>query len=410
MTDGPENGARAPSGRIVAILSSLMAFASISTDLYLPALPTLVHALGGSQGSVELTLSGFLVGFSIGQLFWGPISDRYGRRRPILAGLLLFMIGSVGCALAGSVGQLIVWRVVQAAGACAGPVLGRAIARDLYGRDRSAQLLSTLMLVMGIAPLLGPLIGGQILGFGSWRLIFWFLVAVGAAVAGAVLLLPETLPVERRSTAPLGTVIGNYAVMVRSPRIMGYAVASGFYYAGIYAYLAGTPFAYISYYHVPASAYGLLFGVGIVGQMLLAVLNTFFVMRLGSDRMLSWGAMLVAFSGVWTGVASWSGVGGLPGLVVPLFFFISANGLFTANAVAGALAVEPEQAGATSAFVGAIQFGSGVFGSAVVGWLADGTPRPMGLVIAIVGLGSLLATMFTIRRNEAAGNRFGASG
>lgn len=390
--------------KTVVILSALMAFASISTDLYLPAMPTLGQSLGGRDGSVELTLSSFLIGFSLAQLFWGPIGDRCGRRAPILFGLVLFMIGSAGCALAGSVGQLIVWRIVQAAGACAGPVLARAMARDLYGRDRAAQLLSTLMLVMGIAPLLGPLIGGQVLLIGSWRLIFWLLVVLGIAIFAAVLGLPESLPRERRSTIGLGAVLRNYWLMAKSRMIMGYAIASGCYYGGIYAYLAGTPAAYISYYHVAPQAYGLLFGLGIVGQMLLNLLNTRFVVRMGSDYMLRWGATLVGVSGVWAGVAATTGIGGLWGLVLPLFFFLSANGLFVANAMAGALAVNPDRSGAISAFVGSIQFGSGIFGSALVGWFADGTPRPMGIVIAMLGTASFIVTLRTIRQRRGSGD------
>jgi DHA1 family bicyclomycin/chloramphenicol resistance-like MFS transporter len=360
-------------------------------------MPTLSRALGGTQGEVELTLSSFLVGFSIGQLFWGPIGDRFGRRVPVLAGLILFVIGSAGCALSGNIAQLIGWRVVQAVGACAGPVLARAMARDLYAGDQAAKLLSTLMLVMGVAPLLGPLIGGQVLAFGSWRLIFWLQVMLAAAIFVAVRLLPETLPIARRTGHGWGDVLGGYALMLRSPLVMGYAIASGCYYGGIYAYLAGTPFAYIDYYHVPAQAYGFLFAAGIAGQMLLNLVNTRYVVRLGSGRMLMAGAMLVGASGLWTGLAAVSGLGGLWGLALPLFFFISANGLFIANAVSGALGVYPERAGITSAFVGAIQFGSGIFGSALVGWFADGTPRPMGLVIAMLGIASLTVTLLTVR-------------
>lgn len=394
-----EAGTKPSFRKIVVILSALLAFASISTDIYLPAMPTLGHSLGGSEGSVELTLSSFLIGFSLGQLFWGPIGDRYGRRTPILFGLTLFMIGSAGCALAGSVEQLIIWRIIQAAGACAGPVLARAMARDLYGRDRAAQLLSTLMLVMGIAPLLGPLVGGQVLLVGSWRLIFWLLVIVGIAIFGAALLLPESLPRERRSNIGVRTILSNYWMMVKSRKVMGYAAASGCYYGGIYAYLAGTPAAYINYYHVAPQTYGFLFGLGIVGQMLLNLLNTRLVVRAGSDHMLRWGAALVGVSALWTGMAATTGTGGLWGLVVPLFFFLSANGLFVANAMAGALAVNPDRAGATSAFVGALQFGSGIVGSALVGWFADGTPGPMGLIIAALGTASFIVTFFATRRH-----------
>ncbi len=387
--------------KVVVVLSAMMAFASISTDIYLPALPTLKQAFAESSANVEWTLSGFLVGFSIGQLLWGPISDRYGRRLPMLAGIVLFIIGSIGCAEATTLWHLIGWRVIQAAGACAGPVIARAMARDLYGRDRAAQLLSTLMLVMGIAPLLGPLVGAQVLHVGSWRTLFWMLAVIGVVMIAAVWRLPESLPADRRSTTPIQAALAGYGVLLRNRTIMAYALASGFYYAGLYAYLAGTPFAYITYYKVPAEAYGLLLGLGIIGQMALNLINRRYVVQLGSERMFRWGATLVAVSGLWSGAAAWTGIGGLPGLVVPLFVFLSANGLFIANAVAGAMEAQPDRAGATSALVGSIQFGSGIFGSALVGWFADGTPRSMGAVIAVTGVCSVVAAQFVSRKTRS---------
>lgn len=156
-----------------------MSFASMSTDMYLPALPTIARLLHATSASIELTFSSFLVGFSAGQLLWGPISDRSGRRIPVAVGVALFVIGSAGCALSGTVWQLMGWRVVQAVGASAGPVLARAMVRDLYGREHSARVLSTLILIMGVAPLVGPLLGGQMLVYASWRGIFWSLVAFG---------------------------------------------------------------------------------------------------------------------------------------------------------------------------------------------------------------------------------------
>jgi len=158
--------------RMLATLSALMAFASISTDLYLPAMPTMDRSLGASTGMMEWTISGYLIGFSLGQLLWGPIGDRYGRRLPVAIGILLFVIGSAGCALSGTASQMIGWRVLQAVGACAGVVLSRAMVRDLYEGSRAAEMLSLLITIMAIAPLVGPLIGGQILEIAGWRAIF----------------------------------------------------------------------------------------------------------------------------------------------------------------------------------------------------------------------------------------------
>jgi DHA1 family bicyclomycin/chloramphenicol resistance-like MFS transporter len=374
--------------RVLAVLSALMGFASISTDLYLPAMPTMAGDLGASAGSMELTVSGFLIGFSLGQLLWGPIGDRYGRRLPIAIGILLFVFGSVGCAVATSAEAMVAWRILQAGGACAGVVLSRAMVRDLYAGNRAAQMLSTLITVMAIAPLLGPIVGGQILAYAGWRAIFWTLVGVGILTLVALFTLPETLDVERRSREPLMRALAGYGSLLTDRRLLAYAGAGGFFYAGIYAYIAGTPFAYISYHHVPTGLYGLLFAAGILGIMVTNVLNSRLVMRVGSVRLLKWGTFGAALSGVVSAAAALTNLGGLWGLTIPLFVFVSWSGLIVANSIAGALNDFPERAGSVSALIGALHYGSGILGSALVGTLADGTPWPMGLVIGLAGIGS----------------------
>lgn len=385
-----------PGWRVLAILSMLMGFASISTDLYLPAMPLMGHDLGADAGMVEWTISGYLVGFSLGQLLWGPISDRYGRRSSVAIGLVLFVIGSVGCALSGSAVAMIGWRVVQALGACASVALSRAMVRDLYEGNRAAQMLSTLITVMAIAPLIGPLVGGQIVVLAGWRAIFWALVGIGIATFAALFTIPETLSAERRNQEPLGRAIARYAELLRDRRILGYAGTGGFFYAGMFAYVAGTPFAYITYYHVPEQLYGLLFGLSILGIMAANILNSFLVSRFNYDRMLLVGTIIAAFSAVLVALSARTGWGGLWGLVVPLFLYASATGFIVANSITGAMDKFPERAGAVSALVGAIQYGSGIVGSGLVGLFADGTPWPMGWVIAITGVGSLLSILLLI--------------
>jgi DHA1 family bicyclomycin/chloramphenicol resistance-like MFS transporter len=353
--------------RVLAILSALMGFASISTDLYLPALPTMAQALKSNAGTMDLTISGYLVGFSLGQLLWGPIGDRYGRRLPVAIGLVLFVIGSAGCALSVTAPEMIGWRIVQAIGACAGVVLARAMVRDLYDGERAAQMLSTLMTVMAIAPLLGPILGGQILRLASWQAIFWTLVGVGLATLAALFTLPETLPPERRNREPLGQALGRYGWLLRQPGILGYAGAGGFFYGGMYAYIAATPFDYIEFYHVPAQFYGLLFGIGIIGIMASNLANARLVMRLGGAALLRVGTAGAALAAVILAVTTKTGWGGLAGLAVPLFFFVAMTGFIVANSIAGAMSSRPERAGAVSALVGALHYGSGIVGSALVG-------------------------------------------
>jgi DHA1 family bicyclomycin/chloramphenicol resistance-like MFS transporter len=373
-----------------------MAFASISTDLYLPALPDISTALHAGGSAIDYTISGFLIGFSLGQLVWGPLGDRYGRRIPIAIGLLLFIIGSAGCAWSTSVPALIGWRALQAIGACASVVLARAIVRDLYSGYRGAQVMSTLMTVMAVAPLLGPSLGGQILRWGSWRMIFGVLVTIGLLTLLALRWLPETLPAEQRNRQSWRDVLRAYRSMLGNRQILGYAGAGGFFFGGVYAYIAGTPFAYISYYHTTPQQYGLLFGVGTIGLMAVNQVNVRLVQRFGSDRLLRCGTIVAAIAGTWTAGAAWSD-GGLYELVVPLFLFISAAGLIVANSLAGALRDRPQQAGAVSALTGAIQYGSGIAGSALVALLADGSPRPMAYIIAAMGLGAALCAWVLVQ-------------
>lgn len=227
--------------RVLAILSALMGFASISTDLYLPALPEMATSLHSDPGAMELTISGYLIGFSLGQLVWDPVGDCFGRRLPVAIGLVLFVIGSAGCAMSGTAAEMIGWRVVQAVGASAGVVLARAMVRDLYEGDRAARMMSTLMTVMAVAPLLGPIVGGQELNLWSWRAIFWTLVGVGGLTLLALLALPETLPASRRNREPLVRAFADYAKLMRQPRLLGFAGAGGFFYGAMFAYIAGTP-------------------------------------------------------------------------------------------------------------------------------------------------------------------------
>ncbi len=389
--------ARADQGwRVLGVLSALIGCASISTDFYLPAMPAMGRALGADTGVVEWTISGYLIGFSCGQLLWGPIGDRFGRRLPVALGLALFIAGSAGCALSGSVGAVIACRAVQAVGAAAGVVLGRAMVRDLYEGHRAAQMLSTLITVMAIAPLLGPVVGGQVLILAGWRAIFWTLVAIGLLMLASVLSLPETLPAERRSVMPLGRAFAQYGLLLRDRRLLGYVGAGGFFYGAMFAYIAGTPFAYITYYHVAPQAYGLLFGAGILGIMATNALNARLVVRLGADRLLVLGTAGAALAGLVLAVTARTDAFGLWGLAVPLFLFVATTGFVVANSVAGALSDFPTRAGAVSALVGAMQYGCGILSSALVGAFADGTPWPMGWVIAGAGLASFLCARLIV--------------
>ncbi|WP_217703054.1 multidrug effflux MFS transporter [Marivivens donghaensis] len=376
--------------RTLATLAILLGFASISTDLFLPALPSMAADLKAPQGQLELVVSTYLFGFGFGQLLWGPVSDRFGRRGPILIGVLVFVLGSAGCALATEAWHVILWRIVQALGASAGVALARAMVRDLYERDRAAKVMSGLMMVMAIAPLVGPTVGAQILAFASWQAIFWTLVALGIGVVMAVAVLPESLPAEQRSEGAIWRAFLDYGQHFRNRALLLPAAALGFYYMGAFGGIAGAPFAFIEYYGLSPQAYALVFASGVFGLLLTNAINVRLVVHLGSQRMLLIGAIGAALSGALFFVVTLTGWQGAIGLIAASFLFMAMNGLITANAVAGALAGVRQGAGSASAVVGAIQYGSGMVGAALVSGMANGTPVPMGVVTVLSGIGCLI--------------------
>jgi DHA1 family bicyclomycin/chloramphenicol resistance-like MFS transporter len=372
---------------LVGVLGLLTSFAPMSIDMYLPALPAIGAGFAVSQAAVQGSLSGFFFGFGLGQLFWGPVGDWLGRRWPSAAGILLYLAGCVGCALAGDIAELTLWRVVQALGACAAPVLARAMVRDTHEGARAASVMSAMMLVGSIAPMVAPLIGGQVLRFLDWRAIFWVLSGFGVLGMLGLFSIGETLPRERRTGAPWLTMLGSYARLLRDRHYLGHVLGGACIYGGMFAYISGTPFVYITIYGVGPQYYGLLFGLNVVGMMLANSLNGWLVLRVGAARMLRLGCALAGIFGLLLLAIASLGVGGLPGLVVGIFLFVSLMGVIAPNAMAGALAEFPQIAGAASALAGTLQFLAGALAGWLVGELANGTAVPMASVIAAMGLG-----------------------
>lgn len=394
-----------PSGSagLTVLLGALTAFGPLSIDMYLPALPALADAFAVEPSRIQLTLSAFFLGFGAGQLVYGPLSDRWGRRPPFLIGGSVYVVASLACALATRVEWLIGLRLLQGLGACGGPLSARAVVRDLHERDRAARMLSLLMLVMGAAPLLAPLLGGQLLLIFGWRSIFAVLAGFGIlCLLGAGLRLPETLPPARRSRAGVGAMVAGYRALLRHRAFVGYAVSSGAAYAGMFAYFAGSPFVFIRLHHVPPQRYGLLFALNVVGLMACAAVNSRLVLIRGTDRMLRMGVTAVAAAGLGLLATAYTGWGGLLGLVLPILVFMASLSFIGANATAGALAAFPHRAGTASALVGTIQFGLGAGSAALVGALHDGTAAPMALAIALCGVTSFLVWRWVVPAAAAA--------
>ena len=329
---------------------------------------------------------------------YGPLSDRWGRRPPLLAGTGLYVIASLLCAIATRVEWLIPLRVLQGVAACAGPLIARAVVRDVYERDRAAYMLSLLMLIMGAAPLTAPILGGQLLLALGWRSIFATQGGFGAlCFFGAWLGLAETLDEAKRSRAGVRAMAVRYGTLLRSRDFMGYAVSSGAAYAGMFAYFAGSPFVFIRLYGVPPQNYGFLFALNVIGLMVCAAANSRLVLRYGPDRVLRRGVAAVSVAGAALVLAAITGWGGLAGLVVPLLAFIASISFIGANAMAGALSTFRHVAGTASALAGTIQFGLGALSGAAVGAFYNGTAVPMAVVIALTGLTSLLAHRLLVR-------------
>jgi DHA1 family bicyclomycin/chloramphenicol resistance-like MFS transporter len=276
-------------------------------------------------------------------------------------------------------------------------VLARAMVRDLYTGPRAAQMLSSLIVVMAIAPLVGPIVGAEVLRFASWPWIFWLLVAFGAAALLALLTLPETLPPERRRRDRLSNSLRSYWRLMGDVRVMGFALAGSALYFGVFAYVAGSAFVYIDFYHLSPQTYALVFGSGILGIMATNLINARQVIRWGVVTPLRLGATLAALAGLGSAFAAFTGFGGLAGIVAPLFLFIAMNGLVIANSIGGAMANYPRRAGTVSALVGALQYGAGIAGSGLLGAFADGTPRPLGAVIALAGLGAAASAWLLVK-------------
>jgi MFS transporter, DHA1 family, multidrug resistance protein len=359
--------------------------------MYLPSFQAIARDLTASPAQVQLTLAVFFVALGIGQAFYGPLSDRFGRRRPLCFGLALYVLASAGCALARSIEALVAWRFAQALGGCAGMVIARAVVRDRFDEREAARFFSLLILVTGLAPILAPSIGGQILVFFSWRAIFWTLA--GFALVGfitATFVLPESLPPERRTEGGVATALRVYARLLRDRAFMRYALSGALVISGMFAYIFGSPFVFMQIYGVRPERFGWIFGAIALGLISASQLNRVVLARVAGARILSHALVVTAAAGVILLVMAWTGVGGLAGLLGPLFVYIASLGFVLPNVIATALGPQGRNAGTASALLGTLQFGAGATVGALLGVLGDGTAVPMAGLIAVCGLSALL--------------------
>lgn len=383
-------------------IALLLAFASISTDLYLPAMPTMADIFGVDDGVLEFSVSGYLAGFAIGQLFWGPVSDHRGRKKTLAVGLVFFIIGALGCGLANGVAPLIAWRVVQAIGASAAVVVGRAIVADLYQGKAAAQVFATLTAIMVVAPMVGPLLGARILAVSSWRAIFFVLMAVGAFTLLALpRAVPESLPPEKRTARANIIDRQAYGALLSNRLMVAYALISMVFTAGIFAYVAGSSFVFIELGGLSPDQYGLVFGAGAALIILANLSNARLVTKFGTDRLLTFGIINASLMAIGLLVTAAIGVN-IWVTVVLIVLYAGSNGFIQANAISAALNTVTEGRGRASAFLGFTQYGGGMLGSFVLGLVSNGTSYPLFTILVVTSLSSLFLILRATRMNTAA--------
>jgi DHA1 family bicyclomycin/chloramphenicol resistance-like MFS transporter len=376
---------------LVVLLGSLSAFGPLSIDMYLPALPQLSEDFHVGASTAQLTLTACLAGLALGQLVAGPLSDRFGRRAPLLVGLALYVVSSLLCAAAPSAGALIGLRFVQGIGGAAGIAISRAIARDLYGGEALARFFSTLMLVNGTAPILAPVIGAQILRVTSWRGVFVVLAGIGAVLAVATAVgLRETLPPELRSEGGFATIRATVAELVRDRAFLGYLVLLGLTFGAMFAYIAGSSFVVETLHHGSPQLFSAIFALNGIGLVAASQANGFLLGRTSARRLLSAGVIASASGGFALLAVVIAGIG-LAGIVPALFVLIASLGFVFPNATALALADHPSVAGSASGLIGVFTFALGAVAAPLVGVAGTESAYPMAIVIAILGGASLVA-------------------
>lgn len=376
---------------LMFVLGALTAFGPVSIDLYLPALPELARDFGTHESQVQLTITACLVGLAVGQAVAGPVSDALGRRRPILFGVAVYAVASAACAAAASLGLLTAGRLLQGFAGAAGIVIARAVVRDLYSGVEAARYFSLLMLVTGLAPVLAPFVGAQLLHLTSWRGLFVALTAYGVLLfAAAFFFLRETLPEERRVTGGARQTARAFQVVARDRDVIGYSLTCGFMFAAMFAYIAGSPFVLQDVYDLSPAEFGVAFGVNSIGIVTASQLGRRLLLRHSERRILGTTLIVATTAGIALLIASAIDLG-LFGVLVPLFLVISCIGLVFPTATALAMANHPEVAGTASGLLGVLQFLLGAVTAPLVGLAGTDTALPMAAVIAGLSTAALVA-------------------
>ncbi|PIJ68983.1 Bcr/CflA family drug resistance efflux transporter [Erwinia sp. OLMDSP33] len=370
----------------------------LSIDMYLPALPQIAAQFAVEAGSVQMTLNAYILGFALGQLFYGPLADSYGRKPVIALGTLIFALAAAACALSQSIDTLINMRFLHGLSAAAGSVVISALMRDSYSREEFSRMMSFVMLVTTVAPLLAPILGGWMLKLWSWHAIFWTISA--AAIVTTLLVvtqIKETLPREKRQRLHLRTTLANFLSLFRHKRVFSYMLASGFSFAGLFSFLNAGPFVYIELNHISPQNFGYYFALNVVFLFLMTLVNSRSVRRFGPLKMFRFGLVIQFSMGLWMLIVCALDLGFLP-LVFGVAMFIGCVAMVSSNAMAVILEEFPHMAGTASSLAGTLRFGVGALAGALLSSFPFNSAWPMVGAIFLCASVSLLLFFYASRR------------
>jgi DHA1 family bicyclomycin/chloramphenicol resistance-like MFS transporter len=381
----PEGGTIQP--RTLVVLTALVALGPLSTDFYLPALPALARSFGVAESGAQATLSAFLLGFASAILVYGPLSDRFGRRPVLAIGVTIFTLASIGCTLAGSIESLSLFRFLQALGACAGPVIARAMVRDLVGAKGAARVFSYLSAAVALAPAVAPIVGGFLADAFGWRACFAVLSAYGAAGLAATLLVLEETNHDRdmRAANPLAWG-GIYRALLRHHAYAGYVLVATFAYAGIFCFISGSSFVFIDVLGVEPKYFGFCFGVFVIGYIMGATSGGRLARRFTPYQLVLSGSILAVASALLLVVINLFARASVGAVLLPLLPYMIGVGMALPAAQAGAVGPFPRSGGAASALLGFVQMAVAAAIGAVLGLIGSPSPLPMTLMIALCAL------------------------
>lgn len=403
MTNTPNPGMDSRERLLMILtLGALTTLGPLAIDLYLPALPAIADSMGEPLSRIQYTLSAYTIGFALSQLVYGPLSDRFGRRAVMFPGIIFFILTNILAALCTSANELIIVRVLQAMSAAAILVTIPAMIRDLFPSEQMAKALSSIMLVMTVAPLVAPLLGGQILKFFGWPSLFIFLAIMASlSMILAFFRVRETLPEENRLIITPVQLAINYSNILRNREAITCILCHAFFFGGMFAFITGSPFVYIELFGVAPDHYGFLFAINIVAMTVANMVNIRLVERFKLFSILRAGSFVAALSGLLLLLNAITGFGGLAGLMIPIACYVACVGFTGPNSNALALSHFSKSAGSANALAGALRFTVGGITSALVGFFHDGTALPMTAIMACCGLLSLAMLMGTMKKGDS---------